>query len=276
MNIYTKIDQVKNFTESERNFIDYITQNSQKAMNLSLKELAKKSYVSVSTIYRVLDKLEINGINDLKMQISSQFDDYVKELQDVDYNYPFHKNNTHYQIMTKICALYDQSLKSTFNLVDFDTYYKIIHTLYHAHQIFVFPSVRYEPIVEIFQQNMLEIGVKIEIVSQNYYQHWLSQTLKKDDVVIIVSYNNHTPLLLDVIKKLKKTKAQTILISAPYEEKLTKLTDYHLHFPSYENDQEKIASFSSRLSLHYLLDSLYACYFSMDYEKHLHYKFTHY
>lgn len=276
MNIYTKIDQIKNFTESEQIFIDYIILNPQKIMQLNMKELAKESFVSISTIYRVLEKLELNGIHELKLQISSQFDDYVKELQDVDYNYPFHKNNTHYQIMKKMYSLYEQSLKSTLNLIDLDIFIKIIHILYHAHQIIIFPSVRYEPIVSTFQQNMLEIGVKIEIANQSYYQHWLSQTFQKDDVVMIISYNNNTPMLLDITKKLKQTHAQTILISATYEEELSKLTDYHLHFPSYENTQEKIAPFSSRLSLHYLLDCLYACYFSMAYEKHLQYKLEHY
>jgi len=276
MNIYTKIEQIDNFTESEKIFIDYIIQNPQKIMNFNLKEIAKKSYVSISTAYRVLEKLGINGINDLKLQISSQFDDYVKELQDVDYNYPFHKNNTHYQIMNKICSLYNQSLKSTLNLIDLDTFFKVIQALYHAHQIIVFPSVKYEPIVKIFQQNMLEIGVKIEIVNQSYYQYWLSQTFQKDDVVMIISYNNNTPLLLDAVKELKSMSIQTILISAAYEKKLSQLTDYHLYFPSYENVQEKIAPFSSQLSLHYLLDCIYSCYFSIAYEKHLHYKFKHY
>ena len=37
---------------------------------LSLQQLAKKSYVSISTIYRVMEKLDINGLNQLKLQIS--------------------------------------------------------------------------------------------------------------------------------------------------------------------------------------------------------------
>ena len=67
-----------------------------------------------------------------------------------------------------------------------------------------------------------------------------------------------------------------ILISSTIEIPLAQYVDYHLYFSSYEDSEEKIASFSSRISLQYLLDCIYACYFNKDYIKNLHHKIDHY
>ena len=85
-----------------------------------------------------------------------------------------------------------------------------------------------------------------------------------------------TPNILDLMHELKKRKAKIILISATYEEQLSPLANYHLYMCSYESFHEKISSFSSRISLQYLLDCIYACFFNRDYEKHLNHKINHY
>ncbi|MDE6953675.1 MAG: hypothetical protein K2P09_07680 [Erysipelotrichales bacterium] len=52
--------------------------------------------------------------------------------------------------------------------------------------------------------------------------------------------------------------------------------DYQLYFCSYENKEEKIASFSSKLSLQYLLDCLYVFYLSRRYKENLNYHIHYY
>ena len=46
-------------TESEKQLIDYVIEHSEDIMNMSASDISKNSYVSVSTIYRIIDKLEL-------------------------------------------------------------------------------------------------------------------------------------------------------------------------------------------------------------------------
>lgn len=276
MNIFTKIKQVDHFTEGEKIFAEYIINHPHDVVQLDLQQLAKNSYVSVSTIYRVIEKLGLSGLNQLKVQISLQSETHKEEKNIVDYNYPFHKHNTHYQIMSKMLSLYDQTLKSTFNLIDLDIFLKVIQTLYHSRNIIIFPSIGNYFMAESFQQNMLEIGVKVDVIKEHFYQHWSAQACQKDDVVMIISYAGKTPYLMDIVKTLKEKEIKMILISSTIHIPLAKYVDYHLFFSSYEDSEEKIASFSSRISLQYLLDCIYACYFNRDYEKNLNHKIEHY
>lgn len=276
MNIFTKIKQMDNFTESEALFANYIIDHPHDVLQFDLLQLTKMSYVSSSTIYRVIEKLGLSGLNQLKIQLSLQLENRKQEKYDVDYNYPFHKHNTHHQIMSKMLSLYDQTLQSTFNLIDLDIFLKVIQALFNAKNITVFPSIGNYFMAESFQQNMLEIGVKVEVVKERFYQHWNALACQKGDVVMIISYAGKTPYLDDIIKTLHKKEVTIILISSTIQIPIAKYVDYHLYFSSYEDSEEKIASFSSRISLQYLLDCIYACYFNRDYEYHLNHKINNY
>lgn len=275
MNIYKKIENTR-FSDSEMAFIKYIMENYNEITSLSVKEIAKVCYVSVSTIYRVLDKLEVNGIHELKLLLISDREYYIQERESVDYNYPFDKKATHHQIMKQMEQLYSQTVTSTFNLIDLDIYLKVVQSLYDSHNIFLFPTIGNVGIAENFRQNMLEIGVRVECESNIFYQHHMGLTCKKGDCAIFISYNNRTPHFYDVMKEVKNLGTTVILITSTKETILNTVANYHLYFSSYEDSQTKITSFSSRVSLQYLLDCLYACYFKYEYEENLNKKISNY
>lgn len=275
MDLFTKIKAMNSFTESEQTFIDFIFNHPYDVIQLNLQQLSKTSYVSISTIYRVMEKLEINGLNQLKLQISESLKNN-ENLKNIDYNYPFQKTNTHYQILTQMLELYDQTLKNTINLIDLDVLLHTVQALKKANNIYIFPSIGNYFMAESFQQNMLEIGVKVDVIKEAYYQHWHVQLCNENDIVMLISYAGRTPQIMDIVHDLNKKNIPIILISSTIHTPIDQFARYHLYFSSYENSEEKIASFSSRISLQYLLDCIYACYFNRDYEKNLEYKIKNY
>lgn len=275
MDLFTKIKAMNSFTESEQTFIDFIFNHPYDVIQLNLQQLSKTSYVSISTIYRVMEKLEINGLNQLKLQISESLKNN-ENLKNIDYNYPFQKTNTHYQILTQMLELYDQTLKNTINLIDLDVLLHTVQALKKANNIYIFPSIGNYFMAESFQQNMLEIGVKVDVIKEAYYQHWYVQLCDENDIVMLISYAGRTPQIMDIVHDLNKKNIPIILISSTIHTPIDQFAKYHLYFSSYEDSEEKIASFSSRISLQYLLDCIYACYFNRDYEKNLEYKIKNY
>ena len=275
MDLFTKIKAMNSFTESEQTFIDFIFNHPYDVIQLNLQQLSKTSYVSISTIYRVMEKLEINGLNQLKLQISESLKNN-ENLKNIDYNYPFQKTNTHYQILTQMLELYDQTLKNTINLIDLDVLLHTVQALKKANNIYIFPSIGNYFMAESFQQNMLEIGVKVDVIKEAYYQHWHVQLCDENDIVMLISYAGRTPQIMDIVHDLNKKNIPIILISSTIHTPIDQFARYHLYFSSYENSEENIASFSSRISLQYLLDCIYACYFNRDYEKNLEYKIKNY
>lgn len=178
--------------------------------------------------------------------------------------------------MDKMHSLYDQTIQSTMELVDLDVFLKVIQALYNAHHIIVFPSIGNYFMAECFQQNMLELGVRVDVATERFYQHWYAHSCQKGDVAMLISYAGRTPQMEDIVKQLKEKGVTMILISSTINIPFATEVDYHLYFSRYEDSEEKIASFSSRISLQYLLDCIYASYFNRDYEKNLQNRFDHY
>lgn len=269
MNIFAKIKNEHHFTEGEKTFAQYILNHPRDIVQCDVQDIAKKSYVSVSTIYRVVEKLGLSGFNQLKVQVSLQLDNYSHKDKEVDYNYPFQKHDTHHQIMEKMSSLYDQTIRSTIELIDLKVFLKVIQALYNANHIIIFSSIGNYFMAECFQQNMLELGLRIDVEKERYYQHWYAHSCQKGDVVMLISYAGRTPHMNEIVQILKEKGVTMILISSTIEIPFAKDVDYHLYFSPYEDSEEKIASFSSRISLQYLLDCIYASYFNRDYEKNL-------
>lgn len=58
MNIFTKIKETKNFTESENIFANYIIKHPHEVLESDIQQISKNAFVSAFTIYRVIDKLD--------------------------------------------------------------------------------------------------------------------------------------------------------------------------------------------------------------------------
>lgn len=276
MNIFTKIKNIDSFTHTEQDLADFILSHPLDIIDCDIHELAKISYVSTSTIYRFIDKLELKGLSQLKMLVSSQYEDYIQEQDDTDYNYPFKEFDTHHTIIHKMNSLYHQTLTATKNLIDLKELMKVVQVLDEAQRILIFPGVGNIYSAGSFEQNMKEIGANVIIETYPYHQYLASIASHKNDAIIIISYANRATGMLDIMKEAKKTGAKVILISSTKYNPLFDYADYQLYFCSYENKEEKIASFSSKLSLQYLLDCLYACYFNRRYKENLNYRIHSY
>lgn len=276
MNILTKLSKLTKLTDNEQVLANYIIQYPDKVMMMNAKDLANQTFVSQTTVYRLCNKLELSSFSDLKVLIATQKRDFDKEVIETDYNYPFYSHQTHHQIINNMEKLYQQTLIATKNLLDLETLRLIVQEMYNAKSIAIFPSVGNIYAAKNFQQNMMEIGKPIEISTTNYDQHWSVCCKKETDLVIVISYLGKTPNLINIVKELKKRKCKIIFISAIYEDKLSPLADYRLYMCSYEDFQEKIGSFSSRVSLQYILDCLYSCYFERYFDDYLQFKIDHY
>lgn len=274
MNIFSKLEQLTKVTESESVLLGYICEHPENIVNMGVNEVCQKIFVSKPTVYRLCKKIGVKGYSDLKVIIAMQLKNNKKEL--ADYNYPFKQRQTQNQILDGMCDLYHQTIEDTKDILDSESFRLVIQELLHANKIKLFPSVGNVFMAESFQQNMLEIGVLVDVVNGGYNQHWSACASCLGEVAIVISYLGKTREIEDVVKALKKNKAKIILISATYEERLSKYVDHHLYMCSFEHHQEKIASFSSRVSLQYLLDCIYSCYFNRNYEKNIAYKIINY
>lgn len=272
MNIFSKLDKLTDLTANEQTLVDYMKNNPERFVNMSADEISAACFVSIPTIYRLCKKLKLNGLSQLKMVVSNSIRDYMKEKNGIDYNYPFSQNETQYQITVKMKELYEQTLTTLNNLIDLEQLRLIALALKKAKYIDIYTSAGNIYFAENFKFQMSEIGVVVNVPVEQYQQSLAAAASNEEHVAIVVSFEGRGMLVEQVMTLLKKNKTPIVLISSTTNKTMIQSSDYNLYLNPNENHYNKISSFSTRLSLLYLLDCIYTCYFKLDYDKNVKYK----
>lgn len=276
MNIFIKLNKITNLTENEKTLVSYMQENPENFVKMSALEISEACFISTSTIYRLCQKLDLAGLSELKVQVSMSINEYLKEKNLLDYNYPVKQNETQNQIVLNLKELYEQTLVSSLNLIDLEQLRLIANVLKKTKYIDFYTSAGNIYFGENFKFQMQEIGTFVNVPMEEYHQLLTASTSDESHIAIIVSFEGRGIIIENIADILKKNKTPIILISSTNENPLTKYANYHLYLSSNENHFNKISSFSTRLSLLYILDCLYACYFKLDYDKNVAYKLDTY
>ena len=276
MNIFTQLINTKNLTNNEKQIVDFILDNPNAFLNMSSEQICKECFVSTTTLYRLCQKFNLSGLSDLKVKMSGSINSYLKENKDFDFDFPVKQNQSHYEILTKIREDYDQTLLSTFNLFNLEQLRLSVNAMKKAKQIDVYTSAGNIFFAENFKFQMQEIGITINVLEEEYNQRLVASCSDENHLAIVISFGGRGLLVNKIIKTLKGNKTPILLISSTEDSPIKEYADYQLYLCSNENHYNKISSFSTRLSLLYILDILFACYFKTDYDKNLEKKLNYY
>lgn len=276
MNLFINLKENKDLSKNERILANYILKHPEDVLKMSSKDLGKVCFVSTATVYRLCDKLGLSGFSDLKIKITSSLDDYRKSNENFNFDFPVNQFQTHYEIIQKIKEDYEQTLNLTANLFSLDQLRLIASAMKKAQIIDVYTSAGNINFALNFQFQMQEIGKQVNVPIDEYQQRLIAASSDENHLAIIITFGGRG-ILSDILPRiLHKVKTPIVLISS-YDYTFKDLDpDYQLYISPYENHYKKISSFSTRLSILYILDVLYTCYFKLDYQENIEKKLAYY
>ncbi|MGX7262951.1 MurR/RpiR family transcriptional regulator [Enterococcus crotali] len=275
MNLMLKLKNLDRLTTSEKALVEYILAFPEKVIHFSPKELAEHSFVSISTIYRLINKLDLDGLNDLKLALVNYLNEHTAE-QIIDIDYPISAEDNHYAMTNKLKTVYEQTVQSTIDVNTVEMMALTNKLLETATFIDVYASSANIYFAQNFQFQMQEIGRQINVPIDDYRQNLSAANSTLDHLAIVVSYEGRGSSVKKILEILRKNNSRILLITSKNSLLLNEKVDGILLFPSLENHYNKISSFSTRMSLMYLFDRLYLSYFNLNYEKNLAYKLDNY
>ena len=276
MNLFINLKENKDLSKNERILANYILKHPEDVLKMSSKDLGKVCFVSTATVYRLCDKLGLSGFSDLKIKITSSLDDYRKSNENFNFDFPVNQFQTHYEIIQKIKEDYEQTLNLTANLFSLDQLRLIASAMKKAQIIDVYTSAGNINFALNFQFQMQEIGKQVNVPIDEYQQRLTAASSNENHLAIIITFGGRG-ILSDILPRiLHKVKTPIVLISS-YDYTFKDFdSDYQLYISPYENHYKKISSFSTRLSILYILDVLYTCYFKLDYQENIEKKLAYY
>lgn len=274
MLIIDKLMQHKDFSKSEEVIAEFIIHLGEDLKDYSARAIAKETYTSPATVLNLCKKVGVDGFHNFKAEYLKEMEYIDRQFGTIDANIPFEPGDTIYKVANKLGSLYEETVKDTLSLLHHDLLQKAIQVILKSEDIHVYSFGTALNIAESFKEKMMKIGKNVYITNNLNYQRYEINCLSKRDCVIFISYSGETNAIIDMARTCVYKQIPFITMTSYGENTLSSLSDYNLYISTRENLTHNIANFNSNLSINFLLDILYAAYFSMDYAKNFEYKLS--
>lgn len=266
MLIKDQLREKKNMSNNEKIVANYLLKADENIEKDTVRTVAEKTYTSPSTIIRLCHKLGFTGFSDFKNKFLNEVKYFNLQFQNVDVNFPFRREDTAREVMSKITDLYIETIKDTEKVVDMRTLLRCRKICSESEEIHIFSYGTYLNQAYSFKEKMMKIGKKVMISSNLNYQLYEAEIMQAGDIAIIISYSGEMNNSLLIAKQCRKNNIPTIAITSIGENDLTKICDETLYISTKESLYKNIGDYSIHLSVSYVLDVLYSLIFQNDFE----------
>lgn len=250
-----------------------IIKNIEHIENLSLEQIAQLSYSSKSSVVRYAQYLGYKGWNDFLLSLIEQRTYDMEHYSNIDHNLPFEQDDTIKNVLQKLSIVKKESIQDTADKLNPSSLLKATNIISNANRIVIFGLSPNDYLAHVFKRNMLTIGKNIEVANMGEFGIF-STSLKSNDAAILISYsgNSSESETLKFIPILKQNKVPIIGLTSDEENYLRENSTCCLSICDKEDKIKKIGNFSTEESILFILDSLYALYFSSNYQMNYKYK----
>lgn len=272
MLITEQLQYAQGLSENEKTVAKYLCANLNDISRLSITQISDTCFVSCSTVVRLAAKLGFPGWKQLKQAILDEQKYIHASFHETDPNVPFHKEDTQKQIRENLSLLLADSIADTCSLLDEEQLHQAALLAAQASVINVYGISFSIEVAHDFRMKMMSIGKTVNVISnpEEFFYYMKSTDLKT--VSILISYSGETKELVHIAGWLKMKGYSAIAITSIGGNSLSKACRNTLLLSTREKLYSKISTFSSSISIHYVLDVLFACVFAMDYKQNMAYR----
>lgn len=241
----------KSLHEAEKKIADYIINNKEQVIEMTVSELSTKSNVSEATIVRFCKKCDLKGFYDLKINIAKE----MVRINDTNVSNDLDSNNIT-QSLQNILANKIEELKQTISMMNEENIKKILDAIRNA-RIIQFAAVGNTiPVAMDGTYKFNQLG--ISSVTNTIWETQLAfaYTLTKEDVVIVISNSGSSTKLVTLLEIANERGATTISITNHENSPVANESKYHINTSTREKLFLDEFSFS-RISAMVVIEILY-------------------
>ena len=228
MNKLACLSLIKNnyptLTDVEKKIADYILENRNEIISMSVDKLATKAHVSKSAIIRCCKSIGYDGYKSLKVALTIELSKN-KQLNYMPYIVP---EDTVSDILDKVLATNIKTLNDTAEKIDRINLEKIVNTLSEAKTIYIYGIGTSAIIVNDFQHRIMQVGYTALGFTDILSMKISTMNITKGDVAIGISHTGRTIATIETLKLAKEKGATTICITSCPQSPITQESTYPL------------------------------------------------
>ncbi|HHV30784.1 MurR/RpiR family transcriptional regulator [Caproiciproducens sp. LBM24188] len=262
--IFSKIQaSEKIFTKAERKVADYIIDSPKEALYMSITDLAQHCGVGDTTVFRFCRTLKLDGYQDFKMMLAQSLSTQ-DDSSSVALSEEIKRNDSLDEVCRKLLATDIAALNQTFSMINEEDIHRAVEMIEKARVIHFFGVGSSGIMAQEAKNKFSRVLPNVVFTMDSHMQAMESALLDERDLAIAFSYSGSTKDTIDILKRAKANKTNTICITRYAESPLTIYADITLLCGANEGPFQG-GSLSVRVAQLYLLDVLYTEYFKRNY-----------
>ena len=246
----------KKFGKSEKKIADWLFENPNEILPLSIVDLADRCGCSEATIVRFAKKLGFSGYQGLKISLA-------QETNSTSVSTNITNNDSLEEIYDKVCNDIYCSLERTKMVLNTDTLEEVCKKISSAEKIVIFGLGNSASIALDASHKLLRTGCNAHAYSDNHMQVIVASHLTSNDVAIGISHSGSSKDIVEALKIAKESGATTVAITNSGKSPIQKYSDFTL-FTASDETKHNILALNSRIAQ---LSIVNAIYFYLVYNK---------
>ena len=265
-NLLVRLKENRDYVSpTERNFIDFVLEDPERVVGISIHVLAAMSFVSPSTISRLCARLEIGGYKGfqhaLVYDLATTREAGRTAIGDIS------PNDSTARTVFKVTRKNIESLSITEKLNTPDVVDTCVDLMSRAGTINLFGMGSSLLTARDLQYKLVRAGVTCNVSEDWHEQLVRAKNMSQGDLAIAFSYSGKTKEVVTCAGQARSQGADVIVVTrAGYDSDLVRLADKVLYVASTEPILRSSAS-ASRISQLDVVDILFAAYVNKNYEK---------
>lgn len=239
---YEKLEENRyKLNETEEEILEYMLDKQEEIQTTTIRQIASQFYTVPNTIVRLTQKLGFEGFSDFK----KQFEHAIQKEQN----------------SVEITSL-DDTIVKTKQLMNSQVVKEVVEKIHHAENILFFAVGLSRFPAEELSERLKIVGKRSQTFIDPHIMKHHAKLMGKNDVGIAVSLSGQASNnVLAAVTRAKVAGAVTVSLTGFSTNKLSQLTDYQLYGYANETRINGLDA-ADRLSLHYIISTLYTEYLS--------------
>lgn len=260
--VIAKIHNVfKSLTETEQKIASYILEFPEKVVNMTAKELADNCDTVPSAVNRMCKSIGVEGFAKLKISLAAA----VGKEGCNENNIPFDKEDNPKMIFNKVFNSGINTLKNTYQMIDFSKIEEISKIFASAQRIYIFGVGTSSVIAVDAAYRFSQLNVQTYAYTDILQMNVMASNMEKGDVAFGISHSGRTKAVVDAMRCAKKAGATTISLTSFTKSFLYKESDYSISVYSDEKNYP-VEAVSARIAHICVIDALMLLIASLNYE----------
>lgn len=250
-------------SDTEKEIADYILESPKQVAEMNIQELARQTFASTSTIYRMCCKMGFKGYKEfsksLIYEIAAQ--NQYKKIGEKE----IRKADSIEDIIEKVTYKNVVSLEDTKNLIDPAVLSQCLERITNSKSVLLFGIGASFCAAKDAYLKFLRIN-KPCVINEDWHSQLLqARNSRPDDVAIVFSYSGETVEMLDCMKAMRENHTPIIAITRFVRSPVTKLATHNLYIAANESIFRS-GAMASRISQLNIIDIIYTAYANSQYD----------